>query len=42
MLDEFLLAMDYASVRQSLKDSLSIDDVVLDGVLAVLTDAFVL
>ena len=42
MLDEFLLAMDDASVRQSIKDSLRIDDVVLDGVLAVLTDAFVL
>ena len=42
MLGEFLSAIDDASVRQSLKDSLRIDDVVLDGVLAVLTDAFVL
>ena len=42
MLDEFLSAMDDASVRQSLKDSLEIDDVVLDGVLGVLREGFVL
>lgn len=42
MLDEFLLAMNDASVRQSIKDSLSIDDVVLHGVLGVLKDGFVL
>ena len=41
-LDEFLSAMDDASVRQSLKDSLEIDDVVLDGVLGVLREGFVL
>lgn len=42
MLDEFLSAMDDASVRQSLKGSLEIDDVVLDGVLGVLREGFVL
>ena len=42
MLDEFLSAMDDASVRQSLKGSLEIDDVVLDGVLGVLKEGFVL
>ena len=42
MLDEFLSTMDDASVRQSLKGSLEIDDVVLDGVLGVLREGFVL
>ena len=42
MLDEFLLAVDDASVRQSLKGSLGIDDIVLDGVLGVLKEGFVL
>lgn len=42
MLDEFLLAVEEASVRQSLKGSLGIDDIVLDGVLGVLREGFVL
>ena len=42
MLDGFLSAMNDASVRQSLKGSLEIDDVVLDGVLGVLREGFVL
>ena len=40
--DEFLLAMEDASVRQSLKSSLGIEDVVLDGVLGILREDFVL
>lgn len=42
MLDDFLLALEDVSVRQSLKSSLGIDDIVLNGVLGVLKDGFVL
>lgn len=41
-LDEFILAINESTVRQSLKASLGINDMVLDGLLAVLRDAFVL
>jgi hypothetical protein len=42
MLDDFLIAVEDASVRQSLKSSLDIDDAVLNGVLGVLKEGFVL
>ena len=41
-LDDFLLAVADAPVRQSLKASLGIDDAVLDGLLGVLKDGFLL
>ena len=41
-LDDFLLAVADSPVRQSLKASLGIDDAVLDGLLGVLKDGFVL
>ena len=42
ILDDFLLAVADSTVRQSLKASLGIDDAVLDGLLGVLKDGFVL
>lgn len=42
MLDRFLLAVEDASVRQSLKSSLGIDDSLLDVILGVLKEGFVL
>lgn len=41
MLDDFLLAVEDTSIRQSLKGSLGIDDATLDGILEVLKEGFV-
>ena len=42
MLDEFLIAVEDTSVKQSLKGSLGIDDALLNSVLEVLKEGFVL